>query len=218
METAKKRYACNAYLDEDAYEEVRKIEKDIRDLTGAQQYMTEWKPHITVGSGNELTDSELQSQKTQLAEVAKRHEPFAVHIGPIEYRINEIITRHDPSYLPYHVYLKVEQSEQLKRLVDDVALVLHQYDVFYNILSPYGANTGYWPHVGLASRDLTKKGWEKVQEQFKQKSFDRDVKISHFSLFISPTGVQDLDYSKEIVRFYLGSGKLQTSGLDYPNS
>lgn len=214
----KTRYACNAYVDPRTYKDIRALEEEIYTVTGAKRYMTQWEPHVTVGSGNELNTIELNQQKLELQEVAKRHQPFSAHIGPIKYRINEVIAQHDSSYLPYQVFLEVAPSENLTQMVRDIEFVLHRYNVFYDISKPRASQSGYWPHIGLASRDLTREDWEMLQEKFKTKEFERNATISHFSLFISPTGVQGLDTSTEIARFTLGSGNLKTENLHYPIS
>jgi len=172
----KKKFSIVCYLKDDNLKKVRSLQKELFDLTGSHACIDAWLPHITVGDGIHVNDKELAEIEKSIADLASGQNIFQVAIGGFggltdrKGGLDEITT-------PYVLWIDVNVNEKLQNLVQIInKQVTLKYDLWYKMPQPYT------PHVTLAFRDLTEKGYNEGMEFLSKKEFSDDVKISHISL------------------------------------
>lgn len=155
--------------------QVRSIQEELGRLTGARASLDLWQPHVTVGDGIEVNDSELSALKTTFTEIAANTTPFDIYllnILKVDFRkggADEVTT-------PYGLYLEVQKNEALISLVGNVTKALERTNKWYFMPSPYH------PHCALAFKDLSEKGFRIGAKYLDDTSPAMKSKIDHVAL------------------------------------
>lgn len=147
------RLSIVCYLDPKSTSEVRSIQQELAELTGARASLDLWKPHVTVGDGIEVDDNELLALETAFSGIAKNTVPFNIYFHSI-LKIDSRKGGVGEATTPYGLYLEVQKNEALMSLVGDIAKAIERTAKWYFMPSPYS------PHCALAFKDLNKEGFE----------------------------------------------------------
>lgn len=70
-----------SFLDKYATEEVRHLQKALGEVTGSTASLTSWLPHITLGDGIDIEESELTNTIEELNKVVSSIPTFSVTIS-----------------------------------------------------------------------------------------------------------------------------------------
>lgn len=180
-----------SYLDPDTTRQVRELQKTLSDLTGSIAALTSWSPHITLGDGVEVDDTD--TLVAELTQIANSTNSFDLKVSGFSSIDSRPIGRGEIS-TPYVIYIDVVPNQALLDLVQKIGRVTNEYETWYLMHRPY------LPHVTLAFRDLTKDGYEKGLEYLKDKDVELVSKIDHIAL------VEKLDeVDREYKRILLAS-------------
>jgi len=164
-----------SYLDEDTTKTVRAIQEELSTITGSKAAVRAWQPHITVGDGPEVDDTQLQQLRKQLASMASNQLPFQLNTIGFGTFSERPIGRSETS-TPYVIYLDVALSAPLTHLVESLYKLTDQYDKWYKMVKPYT------PHITLAFRDLDEAGFKKGLAYIQNKSGEFSSRIDHLAL------------------------------------
>ena len=181
-----------SYLDPDSTKYVRDLQQGLSKVSGSNASLNSWEPHITVGDGIEINDSELEQVKAGLVNLAHGIKPFSINLQGVGSRDDRIGGK-DEVTTPYVVYLNAIVNDELQTLVDQVKKRTGAFSKWYVMPRPYLA------HVTLAFRDLTKDGFDSGLRSLSGKRPSTMSKVGHLSL------VEKLpDVDRELLRFDLG--------------
>ena len=169
------RLSVVCYLDEESTLNVRRIQKNLSDLTGAKASFNLWLPHVTVGNGVEVDEVEFIDLQNRLDALAGTTPSFDVDL----YDILKIDFRkggEGEETTPYGLYLDVKTNQELLNLVSNVANISENLRKWYFMPSPYH------PHCALAFKDLTKKGYEVGSKYLDSQNIKIKSKITSVSI------------------------------------
>ncbi len=169
------RLSIVSYLDEAATLAVRKLQRELSEVTGSKAALLSWEPHVTVGDGVEVAAEQLDALCQELTRAISNQPIFTLrtsHFGTFETRP---LGRSETS-TPYVIYLDVQRSEALQELVRRVQDITEHYDRWYTMVRPYT------PHITLAFRDLDAVGFQKGLAYIQGKSGELESSIDHIAL------------------------------------
>lgn len=169
------RFFVVCYLDLDSTNTVRTIQEKIGELTGARASLDLWKPHITVGDGIEVDDSEFAAVRSAFENIAENVKPFSVSM----YDILKIDFRKGgkgETTTPYGLYLDVKRNDDLLGLVGKISRISEQLSKWYFMPSPYH------PHCALAFKDLDEAGFIKGAGYLDEQVLNIKARIDHVAL------------------------------------
>lgn len=173
------------YLDEESTVLIRNYQKALSELTGSIACLTEWLPHVTVGDGIAVSEEELKYLFTGMDSLAGKFNCFKVRSKDTYTRedrtggVNEITT-------PYCLGLNIAESDELFRLVDELADFTSNYSMWYKMPYPYS------PHTTLAFKDLNKAGYHAGKEYINNNPISFSTTIASFSV-VEKQPNQDLE-------------------------
>jgi 2'-5' RNA ligase len=169
------RFSIVCYLDPQSIDEVRSIQEELSKLTGARASLDLWMPHVTVGDGIEVDDSELSAIEATFAKIANNTAPLDIYLHNIikmdsrKGGAGEVTT-------PYGLYLEVQKDEALMSLVGNISKAVERTDKWYLMPSPYH------PHCALAFKDLDREGFELGARYLDDKFPAFKTKLDHVAL------------------------------------
>lgn len=169
------RLSVVCYLDEGSMAIVRSVQNTLSDLTGAKASLDLWLPHITVGDGVEVNESELSVLMHEFDALANRTDAFSVDL----YDILKIDFRkggEGETTTPYGLYLDVKPNKELLELVSEVSMLCEQFKKWYLMPSPYH------PHCALAFKDLSREGYEIGGEYLDSQNLKLYTRITGLSI------------------------------------
>ncbi len=186
------KFSIISYFDEPVTKEIRGIQETLSELTGSKGSLAAWIPHITVGSG-------ITVEESQLAEFYEKIEKFLQDYSSTSLKTKEFSFMDNWSgsklgFTPYVVYIKPFDYGSLATAAGFFEEVLKpQYPAWYDQPWPYN------PHITVAYKDLDEVGYEKAKEYLIGKTFEREIVINNICL-----AVQGEDgFWKEFKRFNL---------------
>jgi len=171
---SKRLHSFIAYFEKEVEEEIRLLQKELFELTGAKASLKEWRPHITIGKALNLDDTTSMQISNELKSFVKSQEKFQVELKDFgfmdDWKGSKLF-----SCEPYVLYIKVVLNSSLISFVDRLDSILKKYDFSYDIF-PYN------PHLTLAFKDLDKVGFEKAKELLEKRIFSKIININGFSI------------------------------------
>ena len=191
-----KNYSIVTYLAGEDFKKVREVQKDISVITGSKKCLVDWLPHITVGDGIIVSNTNLPEIETKLKEFCDKQKTVKAKIkgyGGVDNwkgAVKDKIT-------PYVIWLDVEVSTDLFALYNDLKDKITSKEETW---LPRTIN--YIPHVTIAFADLTEEGYKKGLEYLSSKLFETEFSISHIAL-VECYGEGNMD-SLEYKKYYLG--------------
>ena len=189
-----KKFSLVTYLTGEDFKLVRDIQKEISITTGSQKCLVDWLPHITIGDGPMISESELPALEAKLQEFVKDRQAITVSIkgfggidnwkGSVEGKVS-----------PYVIWLDVAVGGDLTALFNDFReSVTSQYEMWLP------RTTNYVPHITLAFCDLGKEGYKKGMKYLSGRSFEGEFIVNHIAL-VECYGEGNMT-SAEYKRFY----------------
>lgn len=163
-----KKYSIVFFLENKSSNEVRLLQKKLRELTNSQECLKYWKPHITVGDGVSVTNEGLKKIEKELQIITDNEKGFNVTLIGFGGKTNRKSGKSEFS-TPYVLWINVQISNDLKVLVKKIRnKITSKYDSWYQMSEPYTA------HVTLAFRDLTKEGYNIGKTYLKDLHFKKN--------------------------------------------
>lgn len=169
------RFSIVCYLDAESTALVRRAQEDLGRLTGARASLDLWAPHVTVGDGIEVNDSELASIKKKFASLSGTQAPFKVELSDIIKKDDRVGGKGEDT-TPYGLYLEVQPNSDLNELVRKVGLITAKEEKWYFMPQPYH------PHCALAFKDLDEKGFKEGINYLEKQDFELKATLDHVSL------------------------------------
>lgn len=182
------KFSLVSYLDDVATKEVRRMQRELSELTGAQAALISWQPHVTVGDGIEVTDDQRLRLESELSRFCMNEQTFTLEMDGFGTFDTRPVGRSETS-TPYVIYLHVVSSRALLRLVERLADITDTYDKWYEMVTPYT------PHVTLAFRDLDETGFKKGCDYIAHKSGQITSAIATISL-VERSEAGDIEYRR----------------------
>jgi len=170
------KFSIIIYLSSVLAKKVRKLQKNASKVTSSRASFELWKPHFTIGSGVKVSEKELKALYRDIKATLSYFKPFKVNINNCG-SMDDWTGGELPGHTPYVIYLRVILNKKLSRLVRIIKeKVTDKRTIWYKQPWPYK------PHVALAYKDLSKKGFIKGKEIVKHQKFFGDGIIDHISL------------------------------------
>ncbi len=170
------KFSIVIYLNPVLAKKVRKQQKNVSNATGSRACLKLWKPHFTIGSAVKVSEKNLKKLSADIKEAISHFKAFKISIKNYDF-MDDWTGGKLPGHTPYIIYLKVILNKKLSRLAKIVKeKVTDKRIVWYKQPWPYK------PHVTLAYKDLSKKGFIKGKEIFKHKKFSEETVVNHISL------------------------------------
>ena len=171
-------YSLVAYLGGEEYKKVRRIQKNLQEITGSKKCLEDWLPHITLGDGIAVTREEISRVESEIkrwSEKQKVTKSKVTGFGGIENWKGAV----EGKITPYVIWLDVEVSPGLLQLYNTLR---DEITAHHNTWLP--RTTTYTPHITLAFSDLTKEGYEAGMKFLsdQQEETVLDFSISHIAL------------------------------------
>jgi len=172
-----KEFSIISYFDNETTKEICNLQKEISEITGSSGAFKNWIPHITVGSGIQVEDSELNKLFEEI-------NSFVENINLIEIKIKDFYFMDDwvgskLGLSPYVVSIQPYEYEELNILVNFFENNIKQkYRVWYEQSLPYN------PHITIAYADLKKESFEKAKEYLKDRKFEKTIILDNVCLAI----------------------------------
>jgi 2'-5' RNA ligase len=189
-----KKFSIIAYFDEETTKEIRDIQIELSRLSGSVGSISAWLPHITIGSGLEVEDSELG---IFINKIQKFLDVIPVtEIKTKEFSYMDNWSGKKLGYSPYVTYIKPYDCGTLGSVAVFFEEVLKkQYKSWYDQPWPYN------PHITVAYKDLSEEGYGLIQSHLAGKLFERNIKIDNVCLATEGEG----GFWNEFKRFQLRS-------------
>jgi 2'-5' RNA ligase len=169
------RYPLIAHLDPESAKAVRELQRELEVECDTHAVMSEWHPHVSVGSEAWIEDDQVDAYTDRLRAATSGMKPLEILINGINY-IDFWSGGSLPDHTPYTVFLGVHLSDELKHLMDAVETVTAKERLFYRMHTPY------FPHVALAYKDLSAEGYEIAQKLLRSRRFTLPARLDHFAL------------------------------------
>ncbi len=186
-----KKYSIVCYLEGESKQKIRDIQNDLLAMTGSRACLDSWEPHLTVGDGVEVSESELENLESILGLFVKDQEGFDVDLKGFGGKTNRVGGK-DEITTPYVLWVDVVVGEKLQSFVDLLQGEITSYfNLWYKMPEPYT------PHVTVAFRDLNQEGYEKGEKYLQEGNFEDTIKIYHIAL-VEKLSDKDVEYK----RFY----------------
>jgi 2'-5' RNA ligase len=164
-----------SYLDPEASAKIRKLQREVSEVTGSQASLSSWQPHITLGDGVEVTNLELDEFKDEIQEAAQSTTPFSINITGFRSLSSRPIGVGEVS-TPYAIFINAVASQELLELVSRIENATIGRSIWYQMPQPF------LPHVTLAFRDLTEAGYNNGLEYLSDKNIVLSSVIDHVAL------------------------------------
>lgn len=176
MNNKLKNFSLISYLSGEEYKKVRRLQKNLYEITGSKKCLEDWLPHITIGDGVVLSVDDMKEIETELGEFVQGQNTVQVNIkgyggtsnwkGAVENKIT-----------PYVIWLDVKISPELVQLFNNLRdKITSQYSVWLP------RTVDYAPHITLAFADLSEEGYKKGMAYLSSKTFEFSFLISHIAL------------------------------------
>lgn len=169
-------FAIISYFDKQTTREIRDIQKKLSEITGSRSSLDTWLPHITVGSA-------IKVKENQLKELYENIEGFLENVPVFTIQTREFSFMDDwaggsrPGSTPYVVYIKLSGYDVLTKIATFFEeQIKPMYPVHYQQPWPYN------PHITIAYKDLTDKGYERIKEYLSSKVFEKTIIIDNVCL------------------------------------
>lgn len=175
-----------SYLDQAATGQVRELQKSLSQVTGSRASLTSWLPHVTLGDGVEVSELEVGDLVESIKSVARGTSPFTIHLAGFSWLDSRPIGASEVS-TPYVIYINVGVSQQLLNLVAKIDNLATPRSIWYHMPRPY------LPHITLAFRDLTEKGYKDGLEHIADKNINLSSSIDHIAL-VQKLPDKDVEY------------------------
>ncbi|MFZ5392443.1 MAG: 2'-5' RNA ligase family protein [Patescibacteria group bacterium] len=189
----KKLYPVVTYFNQDFENEVRGLQSELFEITGARASLDEWRPHVTVGKALWIEDGELQKLVQDLNDFTQTQSVFEMEFDGFGY-MDDWAGAEAFNCEPYVVYVDVVVSNDLKNYVEKLGKILDKYEHRYVI---HKDNF----HMTLAFKDLNRTGFEKAKKYLRGKSFNGKVRVDSLSVVLD---TEKGDVIKEVVNFKFG--------------
>jgi 2'-5' RNA ligase len=176
-----------SYLDDDSSNAVRRIQRELSNITGSKASLSSWEPHVTISDGIEIQKSELELIKNKIKFLSIKTSTFELSLQGIGSLSD---WKGGASETPYVIYLEVALNSELNNIVHEVSSITRSYDKWYLRPKPY------FPHCTLAFRDLTKEGYDIGLKYLNNLNPTLRAKVDHIALV-----EKLLDIDQELVRF-----------------
>lgn len=189
----KKLYPVVTYFNKDFEDEVRILQNELFEITGARASLDEWRPHVTVGKALWVEDEELQKLIQELNDFTQTQSVFEIEFDGFGY-MDDWAGAEAFHCEPYVVYVDVVVNDDLRNYVEKLAKILNKYEHRYVI---HKDNF----HMTLAFKDLNKEGFEKAKKYLIGRSFKRKIKVDSLSLVLD---TEKGDVIKEVINLKFG--------------
>lgn len=137
--------------------------------------LNSWEPHITLGDGIILYEEQLSPFDRSIEKAVSSYKPFMLSLSDFGFLDNwNGGSNHKAT--PYVIYINVVLTETLAQLVNAIATATESNEKWYCMPRPY------LPHVTLAFRDLTKKGYEIGKNYLEGQKVLTTAEIDHVAL------------------------------------
>ena len=171
------KFSIVSYFEKSVEEEIREVQKEISSLTGSSGSLVAWEPHITVGSGLEVKEEELDKFTQNVSEFCKTQNPAIIKTEGFSFMDNWSGAKLGLS--PYVVYIKPVDYGSLVGIANYFEeQIKPNYQAWYDQPWPYN------PHITVAYKDLSEEGFIKAKEALTETTFKREIKISSVSLCV----------------------------------
>lgn len=190
---SKKLYPIITYFDRDFENEVRKLQNELFEISGARASLDEWRPHVTVGKALWIEDDELKKFIQQLNDFIQTQPVFEMEFDGFGY-MDDWAGAEAFNCDPYVVYVDVVVGDDLRKYVEKLAKILDRYKHKYVI---HKDNF----HMTLAFKDLNQESFKKVKEYLRDKTFKKKVKVNSLSVVLD---TEKGDAIEEVANFKFG--------------
>lgn len=164
-----------SYLDQATTIQVRELQRTMSEITGSQAPLNSWSPHVTLGDGVEVSESELSNLINEIRQVAQTTPTFTISVSGFSSLDSRPIGIGEVS-TPYVIFIDVVVGRELLNLVNKVDKVTITRSVWYHMPRPY------LPHITLAFRDLSETGYKNGLNYLKGKNIQFTSLIDHIAL------------------------------------
>ena len=190
---SKKLYPIVTYFNQDFENEIRGLQKELFEITGARASLDEWRPHVTVGKALWIEDNNLKQLTQELTEFIQAQPVFEMEFDGFG-NMDDWAGAEAFKCEPYVVYIDVVVNDDLNNYVEKLSQILDKYEHKYVI------HKGNF-HLTLAFKDLNRTGFEKAKKYLRDKSFQRKIKVDSLSVVLD---TEKGDVIKEIATFKFG--------------
>ena len=192
------KFSIVTYLNPVLAKKVRKLQKNLFKVTDSEAAIKLWKPHFTIGSGVKVSEKELKALYMDIKATLSYFKPFKVNINNCG-SMDDWTGGDLPGHTPYVIYLRVILNKKLSRLARIIKEKVTDKRKIW-----YGQPWPFKPHVALANKDLSKKGFIKGKEISKHEKFSGKDIIDHLSLAIEDKNGKWIEYKKyKFIKKYL---------------
>ena len=181
-------FSIVSYLDPQATAQVRGLQRTISEVTGSHASLSSWEPHVTIGDGVAVDDTERTRLVGETQQLADETSAFELHMSGFSSLDNRPIGIGEVS-TPYVLFVDVQVNPQLLDIVDRMQVITDKYTAWYHMPQPY------LPHVTLAFRDLTREGFERGLDYLSDKDIRITSVIDHIAL-VEKLETKDVEYTR----------------------
>ncbi len=181
-------YSIVLYLEGEARDAVREIQRELTKRTGSRKCIDSWMPHLTTGSGVVVDDSRQADIDAQLEQLAKTLKSFPLTIEGFNGTTTWSGARAGITTANV-LWIDVVVNEKLKDLFLAIKRITDQYPVFYPRIE------NYVPHVTVAYGDLTREGYAIGEAYVQSLSFSRTIPVNHITL-VENFPDKDVEYKR----------------------
>ncbi len=171
-------FSIVSYFPKEIAKEIVEIQKELTDITDSKGAWEVWEPHITVGSGVEVTGEQLEKLYEEIEAFLENVPVFHIETQTFSF-MSDWTQGAKLGLSPFVVYIKPYNLGGLGEITtffeENIA---SSYAVWYQQPLPYS------PHITVAYKDLTEDGYEKAKEYLSGKTFEREIKIDNVCLAI----------------------------------
>lgn len=187
-----KKFSIISYFDDETTNEIRRIQAELAKLSGSTGSLAAWAPHITVGSGLEVEDDELDSFLDKVKNFLTT--VHATEIKTKEFSYMDNWSGKKLGYSPYVVYIKPYDYGTLGTIATFFEEEMRkQFKSWYDQPWPYN------PHITVAYKDLSEEGYELIKKHLADKFFEKNIQIDNVCLALEG----DDGFWREFKRFQL---------------
>lgn len=184
------KFSIIIYLNPVLAKKVRKLQKNLFKVTDSEAALKLWKPHFTIGSGVKISEKELEGLYEDIKAAISYIKPFKISIRDYDF-MDDWTGGELRGYTQYVIYLRVISNKKLSRLAKIIKeKVTDKRKIWYRQPWPFK------PHVALAYKDLSKKGFIKGKEISKHEKFSGKDIIDHICLAKENKDGKWIEYKK----------------------
>ncbi len=183
------KFSIVSYLDKASTASIKEMQTTMSEITGSKACLSSWEPHVTLGDGISVTETELESVEAKIKAIAESTRPMNLKLSGFGYTEAWSGGR-DEKTTSYVIWVNVTPGQSLKEVVSAVKQqVTDTCETWYKMPVPYN------PHVAIAFRDLDKKGYQAGREYLRDKDFQMSSVINHVAL-VEKLEDQDLEFRR----------------------